>query len=75
MQIKVRKRYLEAENTADEEQHDEDQAHVVESIDLLFVGEVVRLHTSPKNRCSREFISGAAVVRQRRQLWLIDTDM
>lgn len=55
MSIKVRKHYLEAENTADEQQHDEDQAHVTESSDLLFVGEVIRLHGSQKNR-NRELI-------------------
>lgn len=47
--IKVRKHYLEGENTANEEQHDEDQAHVTESSNLLFVGEVIRLHVSQKN--------------------------
>lgn len=35
--------YLEAENTADEDQHDEDQAHVTEGGDLLLVWEVIRL--------------------------------
>lgn len=56
MPIKGGKHYLEAENTANEEQHNEDQAHVAESSDLLFVGEVIRLHGSQKNRWSREFI-------------------
>lgn len=40
---KTKKHHLEAENTADEEQHDEDQAHVAEGGNLLFVGEVIRL--------------------------------
>lgn len=42
------KLYLEAKNTADKEQHDEDQAHVTESGDLLFVGEVIRLQRGQK---------------------------
>lgn len=41
--LKQKKHHLEAENTADEEQHDEDQAHVAEGGNLLFVGEVIRL--------------------------------
>lgn len=51
--MKVRKHYLEAENTADEQQHDEDQAHVTESSDLLFVGEVIRLHGVRKTQAER----------------------
>lgn len=38
--------YLEAKNTADEDKHDENQAHVTESSNLLFVGEVIRLGKS-----------------------------
>lgn len=49
MEIKLRQYYLEAENTANEEQHHEDQAHITESSNLLFVGEVLRLHRSQKN--------------------------
>lgn len=42
--VQVKERYLEAEDTADEEQNDEDQADVAESSDLILVWEVVRLH-------------------------------
>lgn len=35
--------YLEAEDTADEEQNEEHQAEVAESSDLVLVGEVIRL--------------------------------
>lgn len=42
------KHYLEAKNTADKEQHDEDQAHITESSNLLFVGEVIRLQRGQK---------------------------
>lgn len=38
--------YLEAKNTADEDKHNENQAHVTESSNLLLVGEVIRLGTS-----------------------------
>lgn len=44
--------YLEAKNAADEEQNDEDQAHVAESSDLLFVGEVIRLQREAQSYSS-----------------------
>lgn len=41
--IQGRKRYLEAEDTADEEENEEDQADVAENRDLVLVREVIRL--------------------------------
>lgn len=48
-ETKLRQHYLEAKNTANEEQYDEDQAHVTESWNLLFIGEVIRLHSQKSN--------------------------
>ncbi len=62
--IEVVKHYLEGKNTADEEQHDEDQAHITESSDLLFVGKVIRLHGSHKNRSSSGFNSSKRTTSQ-----------
>ena len=47
------KGHLEAEDTADEEQHDEHQAHVTERSDLVLVREVVRLHRKQKSERER----------------------
>lgn len=44
-----KKNYLKAENATNEEQHNEDQAHITQSSDLFFVGEVIRLHGIWKN--------------------------
>lgn len=47
--IKDEKNYLEAKNAANEEQHNEDQAHITKSSNLFFVGEVIGLHGIWKN--------------------------
>lgn len=52
------KLYLEAKDTADEDKHDENQAHVTESRNLLFVGEVIRLRES-KERSERQVSAGS----------------
>lgn len=49
MLIKDEKNYLEAKNAANEEQHNEDQAHITKSSNLFFVGEVIGLHGIWKN--------------------------
>lgn len=41
--------YLEAKDRADEDKHDENQAHVTEGCNLLFVGEVIRLRKSEEH--------------------------
>lgn len=48
----VRQCYLEAKDTADEEQNDENQAHVAQSRNLLFIGEVLRLHSQKNQKLS-----------------------
>lgn len=49
---KERKLYLEAENAADKEQHNEDQPHAAKSRNLLFVGKVVRLQSQSSQSTS-----------------------
>lgn len=53
--------YLEAENTADEEQDDEDQADVAESSDLVLVREVIRLRGDQLKKHKRVFASVSSV--------------
>lgn len=52
---KDEKNYLEAKNAANEEQHDEDQAHITKSSDLFFVGEVIRLQGIWKKHKGQKF--------------------